>query len=325
MRTEDDSWDVTTSVGSTGLLVAAARALETQKADPLAIDPYAEVFCRAAGGEWADVLDGKLPDHYLTTGDFGEHFVNFQGARTRYFDEYFSRATAAGMKQVVILAAGLDSRAFRLQWPIGTTIFELDRPQVLDFKNAVLADYHIRPRAQRRSVAVDLRDEWQIALCNNGFDANRPSAWIAEGLLVYLSAEAQQRLFIGIDTLASPGSHVAVEEAAPLDPCEFAAKLERERAANAQGDPRRFFQMVYNERWARATEWFDERGWRATATPLAEYLRRVGRAVPEADTEAAPMVTAITFVSAVRTGLVADPARTSPSSTSIGFKRFEAD
>lgn len=107
MRTEDDSWDVTTSVGSTGLLVAAARALETQKADPLAIDPYAEVFCRAAGGEWADVLDGKLPDHYLTTGDFGEHFVNFQGARTRYFDEYFSRATAAGMKQVVILAAGL--------------------------------------------------------------------------------------------------------------------------------------------------------------------------------------------------------------------------
>lgn len=170
MRTEDDSWDVTTSVGSTGLLVAAARALETQKADPLAIDPYAEVFCRAAGGEWADVLDGKLPDHYLTTGDFGEHFVNFQGARTRYFDEYFSRATAAGMKQVVILAAGLDSRAFRLQWPIGTTIFELDRPQVLDFKNAVLADYHIRPRAQRRSVAVDLRDEWQIALCNNGFE-----------------------------------------------------------------------------------------------------------------------------------------------------------
>lgn len=108
------------------------------------------------------------------------------------------------MKQVVILAAGLDSRAFRLQWPIGTTIFELDRPQVLDFKNAVLADYHIRPRAQRRSVAVDLRDEWQIALCNNGFDANRPSAWIAEGLLVYLSAEAQQRLFIGIDTLAGP-------------------------------------------------------------------------------------------------------------------------
>lgn len=122
MRTEDDSWDVTTSVGSTGLLVAAARALETQKADPLAIDPYAEVFCRAAGGEWADVLDGKLPDHYLTTGDFGEHFVNFQGARTRYFDEYFSRATAAGMKQVVILAAGLDSRAFRLQWPIGSWI-----------------------------------------------------------------------------------------------------------------------------------------------------------------------------------------------------------
>lgn len=104
---------------------------------------------------------------------------------------------------------------------------------------------------------------------------------IAEGLLVYLSAEAQQRLFIGIDTLASPGSHVAVEEATPLDPCEFAAKLERERAANAQGDPRRFFQMVYNERWARATEWFDERGWRATATPLASICAASAERCPK--------------------------------------------
>lgn len=137
MRTEGDSWDITTSVGSTALFVATARALEAQKSDPLVVDPYAEAFCRAVGGSWADVLDGKLPDHKLKSTDFGEHFVNFQGARTKYFDEYFRRAAAAGARQVVILAAGLDSRAYRLPWPDGTTVFELDRPQVLDFKREV--------------------------------------------------------------------------------------------------------------------------------------------------------------------------------------------
>lgn len=122
MRTEGDSWDITTSVGSTALFVATARALEAQKSDPLVVDPYAEAFCRAVGGSWADVLDGKLPDHKLKSTDFGEHFVNFQGARTKYFDEYFRRAAAAGARQVVILAAGLDSRAYRLPWPDRTTV-----------------------------------------------------------------------------------------------------------------------------------------------------------------------------------------------------------
>lgn len=91
MRTEGDSWDITTSVGSTALFVATARALEAQKSDPLVVDPYAEAFCRAVGGSWADVLDGKLPDHKLKSTDFGEHFVNFQGARTKYFDRAAAR------------------------------------------------------------------------------------------------------------------------------------------------------------------------------------------------------------------------------------------
>ncbi|EFD45597.1 conserved hypothetical protein [Mycobacterium tuberculosis T17] len=202
MRTEGDSWDITTSVGSTALFVATARALEAQKSDPLVVDPYAEAFCRAVGGSWADVLDGKLPDHKLKSTDFGEHFVNFQGARTKYFDEYFRRAAAAGARQVVILAAGLDSRAYRLPWPDGTTVFELDRPQVLDFKREVLASHGAQPRALRREIAVDLRDDWPQALRDSGFDATAPSAWIAEGLLIYLPATAQERLFTGIDALA---------------------------------------------------------------------------------------------------------------------------
>jgi methyltransferase (TIGR00027 family) len=300
VRSEGDTWDITTSVGSTALFVATARALEAQKPDPLAVDPFAEVFCRAVGGPSADVLDGRAPEHPLKTTDFGEHFVNFQGARTRYFDNYFRRAVDAGVRQVVILAAGLDSRAYRLAWPDHTTIFELDQPQVLEFKREVLAECGDQPKAQRREVAVDLREDWPKALRNNGFDPAKPSAWIAEGLLIYLPASAQEELFIGIDALAAPGSHLAVEDGAPLPPDEFAAKLEEERAAVARGEQRLFFQLVYNEQFAPAERWLGEHGWTAVATPLADYLRQVGRPVPGPDTEAGPMIARNTLVSAVK-------------------------
>ena len=301
MRTEGDSWDITTSVGSTALFVATARALEAQKSDPLVVDPYAEAFCRAVGGSWADVLDGKLPDHKLKSTDFGEHFVNFQGARTKYFDEYFRRAAAAGARQVFMLAAGLDSRAYRLPWPDGTTVFELDRPQVLDFKREVLASHGAQPRALRREIAVDLRDDWPQALRDSGFDAAAPSAWIAEGLLIYLPATAQERLFTGIDALAGRRSHVAVEDGAPMGPDEYAAKVEEERAAIAEGaEEHPFFQLVYNERCAPAAEWFGERGWTAVATLLNDYLEAVGRPVPGPESEAGPMFARNTLVSAAR-------------------------
>ena len=300
VRSEGDTWDITTSVGSTALMVATARALEAQKPDPLVVDPYAEVFCRAVGGSAADVLDGKDPGHQLKTADFGQHFVNFQAARTKYFDDYFRRAADAGVPQVVILAAGLDSRAYRLGWPAGTTIFELDRPQVLDFKREVLTDHGAQPRAERREIAVDLREDWPQALRDNGFDEAKPSAWIAEGLLIYLPASAQEQLFAGVDSLAGPGSHVAVEDGVPMDPDEFSAAVEEERAAAAEGDRRLFFRLVYNEQHAPATEWLGKRGWTAVGTPLAAYLREVGRPVPAPDAEAGPMIARNTLVSALR-------------------------
>ena len=300
MRSEGDTWDITTSVGSTALFVATARALEAQKPDPLVVDPYAEVFCRAVGGDAADILDGKIPDHQLKTADFGENFVNFQAARTKYFDEYFRRAAEAGVRQVVVLAAGLDSRAYRLDWPAATTIFELDQPQVLDFKREVLADYGAQPRAERKEIAIDLREDWPQALRDSGFDAAKPSAWIAEGLLIYLPATAQEQLFTGIDSLAGHGSHVAVEDGAPMEPEDFEAAVEEERAAAAEGDRRLFFRLVYNEQAAPATEWFGKRGWTAVGTPLADYLRQVGRPVPGPGTESGPMIARNTLVSAVK-------------------------
>ncbi|WIM87079.1 class I SAM-dependent methyltransferase [Candidatus Mycobacterium wuenschmannii] len=300
MRTEDDNWDITTSVGSTALFVATARALEAQKPDPLAVDAFAGIFCHAVGGSAADVLDGKDPEHQLKTADFGENFVNFQGARTKFFDNYFLQAAEAGVRQVVILAAGLDSRAYRLPWPDGTTIFELDQPQVLDFKREVLAKEGATPNADRREIAIDLREDWPQALRDSGFDASQPSAWIAEGLLIYLPAAAQEQLFTGIDALASSGSHVAVEDGAPMPAEAFDAAVAAERAAQAEGDERLFFQLIYNERHAPAEDWFDEHGWNAVATPLGDYLTEVGRPVPAPDTEAGPMIARNTLVRAVK-------------------------
>ena len=296
MRTDNDTWDITTSVGSTALFVAAARALEAQKPDPLAVDPYAEVFCRAVGGEWADVLDGKAPDNRLKT-EFGEQFVSFQGARTKYFDAYFNDAAEAGVRQIVILAAGLDSRAYRLPWPDDTVVFELDQPQVLEFKREVLAPHGDTPRADRREIAVDLRHDWPQALKDSGFEPSKPSAWIAEGLLIYLPASTQDQLFTGIDALASSASRVAVEEGVPMPEEVFAAKTDEERAA---GDEGTFFTLVYNEQHAPAEQWFSARGWTAVTTPLTDYLSQVGRPVADPESDEGRMVGSMSLVSATK-------------------------
>lgn len=296
MRTDNDSWDITTSVGSTALFVAAARALEARKPAPLAVDPYAEVFCRAAGGPWKELMDGRMPDHPLRSGEFGTHFVTFQGARTRYFDAYFAAAADAGVRQIVMLAAGLDSRAYRLEWPAGTTVFELDQPRVLEFKRQTLSGES--PRAERREVPVDLRENWPAALRSSGFRPEQPSAWIAEGLLIYLPGAAQEQLFTGIDAMAAPGSHLAVEEGRPMNNDDFRAKVQQ--AKTAQDMRGQWWQLVYNEQCAPAAQWFSRRGWVAEATSLTDYLESVGRPVPTADAEVANMVRSISLVSAIK-------------------------
>jgi len=279
------------------LFVAGARALQAQRDEPLAVDPYAEVFCRAVGGEWADLLDGGAPDHKLKS-EFGEHFQTFQGARTRYFDNYFREVVRAGVRQIVILAAGLDSRAYRLRWADGTVIFEVDQPKVLEFKREVLSRHGDASTAQRREVAVDLRANWPAALRANGFQPAEPSAWLAEGLLIYLPAAAQAELFTGIDSLAAPGSHVAVEEGEPMDSAALEAARVRERA---EREPNPWFGLVYNEKTKDAVEWFGERGWDAHATPLTEYVRTLGRKLPDADDQdAGRMFSSVTLVSAKR-------------------------
>ena len=294
----DNTSGISGGVESTAVFVAAARALEAQKPDPLAIDPYAEVLCRAAGGDWADLLEGRDPGHTLTSQEFGEHIVNFLGARTRYFDEYFHQVARAGVRQVVVLGAGLDSRAYRLPWPEGTRVFELDLPAVLSFKRTVLDGHGATAAADRYEIAVDLREDWPTALCDSGFRPDRTSAWIAEGLLNYLRATAQERLFTGIHALSAPGSHLALEERTPMDPEVFQAKAREAEDRRFDNHRGQWWDLVHYEQHAPAAQWFNDRGWSATATALTDYLQAVGRSTSSADSDTADMLGRVTLVTA---------------------------
>lgn len=205
-----DPGAVEVGVGRTALMVAAARAIETHRADSLASDPYAEHLVRAApaSADWPvrieDVPDG---DANPLWGRLGRYF----GLRTRVLDDYLTEATGAGARQVVLLGSGLDSRAFRLDWPAGSVVYELDQPGVLAFKTRVFAGLGARPAATLRSIPIDLRDDWAAALLAAGFDATAPTAWLAEGVLLYLSGPAERVLIDTVDRLSAPGSALAYE------------------------------------------------------------------------------------------------------------------
>jgi methyltransferase (TIGR00027 family) len=209
-RTDNDSWDLASSVGSTATMVAAQRVLSHREG--LIDDPYAEPLVRAVGIDiFVRALDGELELEDVDPRFNLRRAAEGMAVRTRHFDKLFADAGLAGIRQAVILAAGLDARAYRLPWPNGTTVYEIDQPEVIAFKDDTLAQLGAEPRADRRAIAVDLRDDWPKALLDNGFDAAQPTAWIAEGLLIYLPPEAQDLLFDRMDELSAPGSRVATE------------------------------------------------------------------------------------------------------------------
>ena len=209
-RTDNDTWDLASSVGATATMVAAQRALSNREG--LIDDPFAEPLVRAVGLDFfIRALDGEIEMEDIDPEFNMRRAAEGMTVRTRWFDKLFTDAAAAGVRQAVILAAGLDARAYRLPWPDGTTVYELDQPEVIDFKTKTLTSLSAKPRADRRTVAIDLRNDWPKALLDDGFDPTQPTAWIAEGLLIYLPPEAQDLLFDRIDELSAPGSRVATE------------------------------------------------------------------------------------------------------------------
>ncbi|WP_083410372.1 class I SAM-dependent methyltransferase [Mycolicibacterium rutilum] len=292
LRTDDDTWDIATSVGSTAVMVAAARAAETQRDDALIRDPFAQVLVAGAGGGvWDIMLDpqvgAKVAETDPEVAAIFEHMGNYQAARTHFFDAFFREAAEAGIRQVVILAAGLDSRAYRLAWPAGTVVYEIDQPKVLEYKSARLAEHGAQPSARRVEVAVDLRFDWPKALREAGFDPGVPTAWLAEGLLMYLPADAQDRLFELVTELSAPGSRVSVETVgvqADERREQMRERFERIRAQFGIEDSVDVAELMYNDPdRADVAEWLDAHGWRSSAVTSQEEMRRLGRWVLPAE------------------------------------------
>jgi len=213
-RTEQDTWDLASSVGATATMVAAARALASAEPNPIIDDPFAAPLVRAVGLDFfVRLVDGDVVPS--ETPDGGERDLRLEtdsiAVRTRFFDDFFLNAARDGVRQAVILAAGLDARSYRLSWPSGSVVYEVDQPKVIEFKSATMSALRAAPTADRRTVSIDLREDWPAALRRSGFDDTKPTAWSAEGLLMYLPPEAQDRLFDNITSLSAPGSKLATE------------------------------------------------------------------------------------------------------------------
>jgi methyltransferase (TIGR00027 family) len=308
VRRADDTWDITESVGATALSVARARAAESSSDCPLFTDPYAAYFVEAAvRAGW------RPPIATETVAEFSDDpavmrraqtITAYIAARTRHFDEFFTTAGANGLEQVVILAAGLDTRAWRLPWISGTRVYELDQPKVLEFKATVLHEHHARPAAQYIAVPVDLRHDWPTVLRAKGFDPAVPTAWLAEGLLPYLSAVDQELLFDRIDNLSAASSRLAVEAfgAEFFDPESLAKRRERMQtlrdAAAARGVTLPDIEALwYVEPRGDLEQWLQDRGWEVDAVGSEELMARYHRTVTPGAEDAAPVSL---FLEAVR-------------------------
>jgi methyltransferase (TIGR00027 family) len=295
-RTDRDRWDLATSVGATATMVAAQRALASD--ETLIDDPFAAPLVRAVGLDvYVRLVNGEIPVD--SDSEFDPHrMARGMACRTRFYDQYFLDAAESGIGQVVILASGLDARAYRLPWPAGTVVYEVDMPEVIEFKTLTLKELGAEPTAERRTVAVDLRDDWAAALRAAGFDAQAPAAWSAEGLLVYLPDEAQDALFDNITALSAPGSRLAFE----FVPDTAAFTDERWRAHHDRMSELGFdldlSDLVYHGQRSHVVDFLAERGWQTSSQTVSELHAANGFVYPDDDVAAA--FADVTYTSAVR-------------------------
>lgn len=289
-RTDNDTWDLATSVGATATMVAAARAIATKADNPLIEDRFAEPLVRAVGVDFftrwvsGDLVAADVDDH--ESGWKLEHMPAAMAARTRFFDSFFRAATQAGIRQAVILASGLDARAYRLAWPADMTVFEIDQPQVIEFKTATLAKLDAAPTAELRTVAVDLRNDWPKALVDAGFDQSRPTAWIAEGLLGYLPPDAQDRLLDNITALSAHGSRLACEAIPDMSEVETEKAQQMMQKAAAKwrehGFELDFGELGYQGERHDVAVYLDNLGWRSEGVRMTQLLADSGLdAIPQ--------------------------------------------
>jgi methyltransferase (TIGR00027 family) len=263
---------VPSGVGGTALGVARMRAAESRRPDRLFDDPFASAFAEA-GPARPEPADHPVSERaYQADRDLVSALTFSVVIRTRFFDDYLTAAAAQGCAQVVLVAAGLDTRAFRLDWPADLRLYELDQPEVLQFKHSVLGGVGAGPRCQRRTIPVDLRRDWPAPLTAAGFDPGQPTAWLVEGLLIYLSPAEAAALLTRIGALSPPGSRLALERGGS------AQKLISQARGTPRGD--RLAAMWKGGLGEDAAAWLTTRGWQATAHDLAAVARTYGRPAP---------------------------------------------
>ena len=296
-RTDDDSWDLASSVGSTATMVAAQRAIANREG--LIDDPYAEPLVRAVGLDFfTRALDGEINLEDIDPRFNLRRAAEGMAVRTRHFDRLFTDAAAAGVRQAVILAAGLDARAYRLPWLDGTAVYEVDQPEVIEFKSKTLADLGAAPTADRRTVAVDLRDDWPKALLDNGFDPKQPTAWTAEGLLIYLPAEAQDLLFDRITELSTPGSSLATEHIPDLDVfSDERAKVISDRMKQ-YGHDIEMSELIYKDARSDVIDYLTGHGWDVESQAMRDAYAANGFEFP--DDEVIGFFADLSYVTAVK-------------------------
>jgi methyltransferase (TIGR00027 family) len=279
-RTDNDTWDLASSVGATATAVAASRAMASQNPNPLLNDPWADPLVRAVGVDtFVKLIDGETghtDDPLLNRRAMNEQIT----VRTRFFDDFFVQAGESGIRQAVILASGLDTRAYRLPWLADTRVFEIDQPQVIAFKTRTLADLGAEPTAERTTVAIDLREDWPAALVEAGFDPKLPTAWSAEGLLVYLPPDAQDRLFDNIVALSAQGSRIATEHMDLRNvPADWADRLtERSRRI---GSNINLAELFYSGDRNPAAEYLKDHGWHIDVQTTSQIYAANGFALPD--------------------------------------------
>jgi methyltransferase (TIGR00027 family) len=277
-RADDDTWDITKSVGVTALGVAYARAHESASEQPLVIDHHAQQFIDAARAQ------GWQPS--VAMAQRFDRIAGYAAVRTKWFDEFFTTAAAHGITQNVILAAGLDARAWRLPWTSDSVVYELDQPLVLKFKAETLHANNSHAGTRYVPVAVDLRRDWPAALLRTGFDPGIPTAWSAEGLLPYLPAAGQDLLFERVQALSAPDSRFAVEAFGPdfFDPAYQAERREAMRRAREEaGEPDGpdVADLWFMEEREDVADWLTRNGWETTVVTAPVLMQRYHRDVTE--------------------------------------------
>jgi len=304
-RSDDDNWDLSSSVGATATFVASGRAMATKDPRGLINDPYAEPLVRAVGLDFfTKMMDGELDTSTIDIASPArmQAMIDGMAVRTKYFDDYFIDATNNGVRQAVILASGLDARAYRLPWPAGTVVYELDQPQVIDFKTSTLAGIGAEPLATRRTIPIDLRQDWPAALKAAGLDLTAPIAWLAEGLLIYLPPDAQDRLFDNITELSVPGSRVATEFVPGI--IDFDADRVREIMASSflrdHGIDVDMPSLVYAGQRNHVADYLRAKGWNVEGVTRAELFERNGIEAPAPEND--DPLGEIIFISGARTG-----------------------